>query len=91
MHDVPRVTPLEFRSKVRPALSSHGFTTHQLDQVEAAFHDNLENVPHLASWKPGVDKESLAQTMEFMRKHPGATAIGPHHWDKVEEVMTRHI
>jgi hypothetical protein len=87
----PRVTPHEFQHFVRPSLSHHGFTEHQINQVEMAFHSNLERNPHLPSRKAGVDSQSLAQTMQFMRAHPGAIAIGAHHWDIVEQVMQNHI
>ena len=87
----PRVTPDEFKYKVRPALSSHGFTDHEIDQVEAAFQAQLQGNPAIPDWKPGVDKEALMQVLSYMRAHPHDTALGPHHWDTVEEVMLRYI
>ncbi|HVW82583.1 MAG TPA: hypothetical protein VHC68_01395 [Candidatus Paceibacterota bacterium] len=89
--DRPRVTPHEFQHYVRPELLNKGFTEHQINQVETAFHESLAGNPHLPSWKPGVDAENLAQTMQYMRAHPGATMVGPHHWDAVNEVMEKYI
>lgn len=92
MHgDRPRVTPHEFQHFVRPSLSSHGFSEHQINQVEMAFHSNLESNPNHPRYKAGVDSQSLGATMQFMRAHPGATAVGQHHWDIVEQVMQKHI
>jgi hypothetical protein len=90
MHDVPRVTPTEFANKVRPALASHGWNDHQLNQAEALFHESLAGKP-TSDWAPGVDEHSLESTMQFLRAHPSATAIGPHHWDQFQEVMQKSI
>jgi hypothetical protein len=76
---------------VRPVLSNHGFTEHQINQVEAAFHSSLMGDPNHPSWKAGIDKKTLDQTMEYMSKHPDATSVGPHHWETVRQVMERNI
>jgi len=89
--DRARVTPIEWRYKVRPQLSSMGWTHHQLDQAELAFHEALGGNPELPSWKRGVDRTQLEETLGYMKKHPGVTAIAPHHWEQLEEVMQRHI
>jgi len=86
-----RVTPHEFMHHVRPVLSSRGFTEHQINQVEATFHSSLMGDPNHPSWKAGVDAKTLDMTMSYMRKHPSATGVGPHHWDVVEEVMKHNI
>lgn len=87
-----RVTPHEFMHGVRPALSNRGFSEHQINVVEAAFHAHLEKDPDHPFWTPGVDKKSLDSVMEYTRSHHDATrALGPHHWDIVQEVMEHHI
>ena len=86
-----RVTPHEFMHDVRPTLSSRGFTEHQINQVETAFHSSLMGDPNHPAWKAGVDKKTLDETMGYMRKHPDATAVGQHHWDIVQEVMEHNI
>jgi hypothetical protein len=89
--DRPRVTPHEFEHQVRPALMSHGFNEHQINQVAVAFQSSLQQNSHLPNWKPGVDKETLYDTMSYMRAHPGASTLGEHHWAVVEQVMQKHI
>jgi hypothetical protein len=76
---------------VRPSLSNHGFSHHQIEQVEAAFHSSLSHDPDHPDWAAGIDAKALDATIGYMRKHPDATAIGPHHWDTVREVMMKHI
>jgi hypothetical protein len=86
-----RVTPHEFMHHVRPALSNRGFTEHQINQVEATFHSSLIGDPNHPMWKAGVDKKTLDTTLDYMSKHPSTTAVGPHHWDVVREVMEHNI
>ena len=87
----PRVTPHEFMHNVRPALSGRGFTEHQINQVEAAFHSSLLGDPDHPSWKTGIDPKTLSTTLEYMKSHPDVTAVGPHHWDTVQQVMEKYI
>ncbi len=87
----PRVTPQVFQRQVRPALMDHGFTEHQINQVETVFHESLASNPDIPSWKPGIDANTLDQTMQYMRAHPSATAVGPEHWNTVEEILRSHI
>ena len=89
--DRPRVTPHEFQHYVRPELMSKGFTEHQINQVEMAFHGALAGNPDTPRMKPGVDAGNLAQTMQYMQRHPGTTMIGAHHWEQVNEVMEKYI
>ena len=86
-----RVTPHEFMHDVRPTLKSRGFTEHQINQVETAFHSSLMGDPDHPSWKAGVDQKVLDQTMGYMKQHPGTTALGEHHWATVAEVMQHNI
>ncbi len=86
-----RVTPHEFMHEVRPSLMNRGFTEHQINQVEMAFHSSLMGDPDHPSWKAGVDQKTLDTTLGYMQKHPGTTMVGPHHWDVVREVMEHHI
>jgi len=77
--------------EVRPALSNHGFTEHQINQVEAAFHSSLMGDPNHPGWKAGIDAQTLDATLGYMSKHPDVTSVGPHHWDTVRQVMQRSI
>jgi hypothetical protein len=76
---------------VRPALSGRGFSEHQINQVEAAFHSSLMGDPNHPSWKAGIDEKSLDTTISYMQKHPDATVVGAKHWEVVREVMQNHI
>lgn len=86
-----RVTPHEFMHDVRPTLSSRGFTEHQINQVEQSFHSSLMGDANHPGWATGIDKKTLDATLGYMSKHPDTTAIGPHHWDVVREVMEHNI
>ncbi len=90
MHDIPRVTPLEFH-KVRAELSNHGWTEHQINMAEGMLHDSLIANPHLPSWKPGIDKESMDQHISYMSSHPNVSHLGPQHLEQLRSALTRHI
>jgi response regulator of citrate/malate metabolism len=89
--DRPRTTPQEFREKVRPWLSDKGFSEEKLDRLQAVFAQSLMENPSLPDWKPGIDENTLAQTMKYLREHPSATNFDAHELDELEEAIRKCI
>lgn len=90
MHEVPRVTAQEFHH-VRAELSNKGWSDHQINIAESMLHDSLVANPHLPSWKPGIDRESLNRHIDYMRSHQDVVHLGSHHLDQLSEALGRHI
>lgn len=60
----PRISKLEFKKEVRPALASHGFTPIQRDKVEVAFSGSLDESGEFA----GIDASELENGLEQLAK-----------------------
>ncbi len=89
MHNVPRVTPHEFH-KVRAELSNHGWTEHQINLAENAFHDNLTE-EHSSTWKVGIDRKSAAAHLVYLREHKDVAHLGEHRLDQLASALYRHM
>ncbi len=89
--DRPRVTPTEWREKVRPALANDGFSEKQRDKLEVIFNHSLVQDPTRSSWKPGIDEPTLTKTIEYLRENKDASSFSGEQLDRIEAIIKRYI
>ena len=86
--DKPKVSPLEFTKKVRPALSSEGLSHEKLDRLQAIFEDKLKDT---AASQRGIHQSDLDATMNYLRGHKDSHLFSPHEIDKIETELKKHL
>ncbi len=89
--DRPRVTPQEWRERVRPALSSQGFNDQKLDRLEAMFEQSFQENPAIPDWKPGIDQAALDQTMKYLHEHHDSTLFDDHQLGEIQGILQKYI
>lgn len=80
----PRVSKKEFR-EAQSILSSKGLTKNERNKVEQIFFGALSE----KGTQEGIDKEEIAQGIEWMRKNPSKHGISPKKIDEIENALKK--
>lgn len=84
----PRVTPHEFKEKVRGELYGKGLTHKELDQIEGMFVGDMhEGRPS----ERGVDADEITHRMNWLRENKHTHTLSDEQIGHVEEAMRKHL
>ncbi len=86
----PRVSPEEFRKKVRLELYQKGLNEKQLDQVEGLFSGALtETRP--SGQGAGIQSQDVDHVISWLRTHPHDHTFSPEKIDEIEVELKKYL
>jgi len=86
--DKPRVSTLEFKNKVRPALSAKGFTHKELEQLEGLLVGSLYEA---RDEEKGIDSGEVEQIVGWLRANASHHTFSPKQIDEIEATLRKHL
>lgn len=82
-----RVTPMEFRTKVRSSLATHGLSHRDIEHVEGVVQLSLDE----AGSQRGLDRHEVDQVVDYLHNNRHEHSLSDHQIEAVKTVLHAHL